>query len=102
MYDILQSYPSQRETLLQTLDQTKEMPNITAQKGGMGKINTEEALPTMFKDKLEVPPFLLSICIYGKYLHNCLIYSWASCNVMPLTISQRLGAMPQTIRKVVI
>ena len=59
-------------------------------------------MPTMFKDKLEVPPFLLSICIFGKNLHNCLIDSGASCNVMLLTIYQRLGAVPQPMSRVVI
>ena len=30
MYNMLQSFPSQREALLQTLDHTKKMPNTTS------------------------------------------------------------------------
>lgn len=56
----------------------------------------------MFKDNVEVPPFLFSIRIYGKNLHNFLINSEASCNVMPLLIAQRLGVIPQTSNRIVI
>lgn len=59
-------------------------------------------MPTMFKDKVEVPPFLLSIMIYGKNLHNCLIDLGASCNVMTLSIAQRLGLNPQPSNQIVI
>ena len=59
-------------------------------------------MPTMFKDKVEVPPFLLSIRIYGKNLHNCLIDLGASCNVMPLSIAQKLGVTPQPSNRVLI
>ena len=69
--------------------------NIVHQKIVPQKVNIVEAMPTMFKDKVEVPPFLLSIRIYGKNLHNCLINSGASCNVMPVSIVQRLGVNPQ-------
>ena len=59
-------------------------------------------MPTMFKDKVEVPPFLLSIKIYGKNIHNYLINSRASCNVMPLSIVQRLGVSTQPSNQIVI
>ena len=73
MYDMIQSFPSQREALLWTLDHTKQMPNANTQKALVRKVNIAKVMPTMFKDRLEVPPFLLSISIYGKNLHDCLI-----------------------------
>jgi hypothetical protein len=33
-----------------------------------------------------VPPFLLMFEVFNKNLHNCLVDSWASSNVMPLSI----------------
>ena len=102
MYDMLQSCPSQRDALLQTLDHMKQAPTTSTQKGAATKINTVEAMPTMFKDRLEVSPFLLSICIFGKNLHNILIGLGASCNVMPLSISQSLEVVPQPTSRVVI
>ena len=59
-------------------------------------------MPTLFKDKVEVPPFFLSIIIYGKSLHNCLIDLGDSCNVMPLLIARRLGLTPQSSNIIVI
>ena len=54
MYDILHSFPSQMDALLRTLDHTKQAPTTFAQKGIVAKINAAEAMPTMFKDILEV------------------------------------------------
>ncbi len=76
--------------------------NVVPQKTVSQQVNVVEAIPTMFKDKVEVPPFLLSIRIYGKNLHNCLIDSEASCNIMRLSIAQRLGVGPQPSNQVVI
>ena len=81
---------------MKSLDHTKapHNTNIVPQKTISQEINTLEVMPTMFKDKVEVPPFFLSIKIYGKNLHNCLINLGASCNVMPLSIAQRLVVTP--------
>jgi phage terminase large subunit GpA-like protein len=96
MFDMLQKCPQQWEALMKTLDHTKTPQNMNtiSQKIVPQQVNTLEAMATMFKDKVEVPPFLLSIWIYGKNLHNCLIDSRALCNVMPLSIAQRLGVNP--------
>ena len=77
---------------MKTLDHTKVSHNMNTipQKTISQQVNVAEAMPTMFKDKVEVPPFSLSIKIYGKNLHNCLIDLGASCNIMPLSIVQRL------------
>ena len=104
MFDMLQNYPQQQEGLMKTLDHTKVTHNMNTipQKIVPQQLNVVEAMPTMFKDKVEVPPFLLSIRIYGKNLHNFLIDLGASCNVMPLSIAQRLGVNPQPSNRVVI
>ena len=89
---------------MKTLDHTKvsHNVNIVPKKIVSQQVNATEAMPTMFKDKVEVPPFLLSIRIYGKNLHNFLIDSGASCNVIPLSIAQRLGVNPQPSNRMVI
>ena len=81
---------------MKNLDHTKapHNTNIVPQKKVSQQVNIVEAMPTMFKDKVEVPPFFLSIRIFGKNLHNCLIDSRASHNVMPLLIVQGLGVNP--------
>ena len=75
---------------MKTLDNTKvpHNANTVPQKIVSQQVNAAEVMPTMFKEKVEVPPFLLSIRIYGKNLHNCLIDLGASCNLMPLSIAQ--------------
>ena len=82
---------------MKTLDHTKVSPNTNTipRKIVSQQVNAVEEMPTMFKDKAKVPTFFLSIKIYGENLHNCLIDSGASCNVMPLSIAKRLGVNPQ-------
>ena len=81
---------------MKNIDHTKVTPNVNIipQKMVSQQVNALEAIPTMFKDKVEVPPFFLSIKIYGKNLHNFLIDLGSSCNVMQLSIAQRLGVTP--------
>lgn len=57
MYDMLQSFPTQRESLLKMLDHTKESTSVNTQKVNSSQVNIAEAMPTMFKDKTNVPPF---------------------------------------------
>ena len=82
---------------MKTLVHTKVSPNknIVPQKTVSQQVNVAEVMPTMFKDKVEVPPFFLSIKICRKNIHNCLIDLGASCNVMPLSIAKRLRVNPQ-------
>lgn len=104
MFDMFQNFPQQQEALMKTSDHTKVSHNVNTipQKILPQQVNVIEAIPTMFKEKVEVPPFLLTIGIYGRNLHNCLIDLGASCNVMPLPIAQRLGVNPQPSNRVVI
>ena len=82
---------------MKTLEHTKvsHNTNIVPQNTIPQQVNATKAMPTMFKDKVEVPPFLFSIRIYGKNLHNWIIDLGASCNIIPLSIAQRLGVNPQ-------
>ena len=38
-----------------------------------------------------IPPFLLTFEIFNRNVHNCMIDSWASSNVMPLSICKKLN-----------
>jgi hypothetical protein len=46
------------------------------------------------KGKPFVPPFLLTFEVFNRNLHNCLVDSGASSNVMPLSICKKLNAVP--------
>ena len=46
------------------------------------------------KGKTFVPPFLLTFEVFNRNLHNCLVDSGASSNVMPLSICNKLNAIP--------
>ena len=89
MFDMLQNYPQQREDLMKKLDHTKvsHNVNIVPQKTVPQQVNAIKVKPTMFKEKVEVPLFLLSIRIYGKNIHNCLIDLGDLCDVMTLSIA---------------
>jgi hypothetical protein len=49
-----------------------------------------------------VPPFLLMFEVFNKNLHNCLVDSMASSNVMPLSICKNLNVVPLKSDKQVI
>jgi hypothetical protein len=46
------------------------------------------------KGKPFVPPFLLTFEVFNRNLHNCLVDSGASSNVMPLSICKKLKFVP--------
>lgn len=56
---------------------------------------------TLYRDKSESPPFLLTIRMFSKNLHNCLVDLGTSTNVMPLSICNALGLHPaKSLKKV--
>lgn len=72
----------------------------TRQNGKNDEFNPRAQKPVVFyQGKEESAPFLVSIWIFGKMLHNCLIDSGASSNVMPLDICRNLGLVPLQIDK---
>jgi hypothetical protein len=42
-----------------------------------------------------VPPFLLNFKIFNRNVHNCMVYSGASSNVMTLSVFQKINAEVQ-------
>ena len=50
------------------------------------------------KSRPQTSPFLLTFEIFNRNVHNCLVDSGASSNVMPYSVCKKLNAEPQ-IRK---
>jgi len=59
-----------------------------------GQVHVVDAQITIYKEKIESPPFILTLRIFGKNLHNFLVDLGASINVMPLSVYQVLGLSP--------
>ena len=47
------------------------------------------------KSRSQTPPFLLTIEIFNRNVHNCLVDSRASSNVMSYLVCKRLNVEPQ-------
>ena len=47
------------------------------------------------KSRSQTLPFLLTFEIFNRNVHNCLVYSGASSNVMPYLVCKKLNAEPQ-------
>lgn len=54
-------------------------------------VDLNEVNANIGSDAIKNPPFLLSLRICGKNLHNCLVDSSALGNIMPYSICQKLG-----------
>jgi hypothetical protein len=50
------------------------------------------------RSRSQTPPFLLTFEIFNRNVHNCLVDSGASSNVMPYSICKRLNAQPKMCR----
>ena len=46
------------------------------------------------KSRSQTPPFLLTFKIFNRNVHNCLVDSRASSNVMPYLVCKKLNAEP--------
>jgi hypothetical protein len=55
---------------------------------------------TTLSTRKNVPPFLLTFEIFNRNLHNCMVDSGASSNVMPWSICQKINAEvePSTLK----
>ena len=47
------------------------------------------------KSKFKTPPFLLTFDIFNYNVHNCLVDSGESINVMPLSVCNRINGQPK-------
>jgi predicted aspartyl protease len=54
------------------------------------------------KSRSQTLPFLLTFEIFNRNVHNCLIDSGASSNVMPYSVCKKLNLEPQIIKTKII
>ena len=47
------------------------------------------------KSRSQTPPFLLTFEIFNRNVHNCLVDSGDSSNVMPYSICKKINAQPK-------
>jgi uncharacterized Zn-finger protein len=91
--------PQQKDFLLQAL-KSVENPTTSTDQGGniiptdLRNKPTVNAYSEDKKGKPFVPPFLLMFEVFNINLHNCLVDSGASSNVMPLSIWKQLNTIP--------
>jgi hypothetical protein len=91
--------PQQKDLLLQALSsvenpttddgQEKNLPPMDLARKPMINTYSEGR-----KERPFVPPFLLTFEVFNRNLHNCLVDSGASSNVMPLAVCNKLGVVP--------
>ena len=83
--------PQQKEKLLKALEVSEErLPT--------GNQPQEEEIGEASiggKPKNKNPPFLLTFEIFNHNVHNCLVDSGASVNVMPLSVCKRINGKPK-------
>jgi hypothetical protein len=91
--------PQQKDFPLQGL-KLVENPMTSTDPGGnlsptdLGNKTTVNAYSKDKKGGPFVPPFLLTFEVFNINLHNCLVDSGASSNVMPFSIYKKLNAVP--------
>jgi hypothetical protein len=91
--------PQQKDFILQALKSvenptTSTDPGINLTSTDLGNKPTVNACSEYKKGKPFVPPFLLTFEVFNRNLHNYLVDSGASSNVMLLSICKKLNAVP--------
>jgi hypothetical protein len=93
--------PQQKDLLLQALEEDDKLmlnpnPNPILGKGISREIRKPNVNMVSIdkKPRSSVPPFLLTFEIYNRNLHNCLVDSGASSNIMPLSVCKKMNATP--------
>ena len=54
------------------------------------------------KSRSQTPPFLLTFDIFNRNVHNCLVDSGASSNVIPYSVCKKLNAQPKIFKTKII
>lgn len=97
----------QQKLLLKELNAvpTSPLPAVVVSQAapGMGKppsTSSDKVKPTDVvliggRSNSHTPPFILTFEIFNKNLHDCLVYSRASSNIMPKTVCAKLNVLPQ-------
>jgi hypothetical protein len=65
-------------------------PNVSSD-----KIDPSDAILIGDRSNSHTPPFLLTFEIFNKNVHNCLVDSGASSNIMPYSVCLKLNISPQ-------
>ena len=83
--------PQQKEKLSKALEVSKErLPTDNQpQEEEIGEASMGG------KPKWKTPPFLLTFEIFNHNVHNCLVDSGASVNVMPLLVCKKINGQPK-------
>ena len=55
----------------------------------------EEEVESIGEEKARTPPFLLTLEILNHKVHNCLVDSGSSVNVMPLVVCKKINGQPK-------
>jgi hypothetical protein len=91
--------PQQKDFLLQDLNSI-ETPITSIDQGenlALTDLRNKPTINACSEDKKGnpfVPSFLLTFEVFNRNLHNCLVDSGASSNVMPLSICKKLNVVP--------
>jgi hypothetical protein len=91
--------PQQKDFMLQALKSVENLATSTDQGRNLTPtdLRDKRTVNTCSEDKKGkpfVPPFLLTFEVFNRNLHNCLVDSGASSNVMHLSICKKLNAVP--------
>jgi hypothetical protein len=99
--------PQQKDLMLQALSLVENPTTDDGQEKNMPP--TDLAIKPMIKMYSEgrkerpfIPPFLLMFEVFNRNIHNYLVDSGASSNVMPLVVCNKLGVVPLKTDKHVI
>ena len=55
----------------------------------------EEDIEPSWEEKAKTPPFLLTLEVLNHNVHNCLVDSGSSVNVMPLEVCKKINGQPK-------
>ena len=84
--------PQQKEKLLKALEASEERQPTDNQPKEEEEIG-EASIGG--KPKNKNPPFLLTFEIFNHNVHNCLVDSGASVNVMPISVCKKINGQPK-------
>ena len=85
----MSNLPQQKKKLLEALD---PQPSKTLDNVPLDKEINEASIGGNFKSRTK--PFLLTFEIFNLNVHNCLVYSGASSNVIPLSVCKNINGKP--------
>jgi len=90
----------QQKLMLKELDAipSSPLPNVVLSKAANetgkpppGRVESIDVVLIIDRSNSHTPPFLLNYEIFNRNLHNCLIDSGASSNIMPTSVCSKLN-----------